>query len=39
MDAMLGHVVYSSVVEQEAQKLADHMLSQGAAEVKGNDAA
>ena len=35
MDAMLGHVVYSSVVEQEAQKLADHMLSQGAAEVKG----
>ena len=36
MDAMMGHVVYSSVVEQEAQKqLADQMLSQGAAEVKG----
>ena len=35
MDAMLGHIVYSSVVEQEAQKLADHMLATGEAEVKG----
>ena len=35
MDAMLGHVVYSSVIEQEAQRLADRMLASGAAEVKG----